>query len=94
MMTVREHLKAAGYDPEAAWNADWLQHGRAGIMECNSVEIQTFTCRPSQHEGEMLGVRATAIVPFSDGYEHPYPDGWPNSLEAKVVAYFRIKEDE
>lgn len=50
MMTVREHLKAAGYDPEAAWNADWLQHSRAGIMECNSVEIQTFTCRPSQHE--------------------------------------------
>lgn len=61
-MTVREHLKAAGYNPEAAWNADWLQHSRAGIMECNSVEIQTFTCRPSQHDGEMLGVRATAIA--------------------------------
>ena len=78
-MTVLDHMKAAGYDPNAARNAD---------------DLRTFRCRPYQYEGEMLAVEATAIVPFTDGTQRPYPDGWPSSIKASAMAFFRIKEDE
>ena len=93
-MTVLEHMKAAGYDPNAARNADDLRRTGAGTMECESVQLRTFRCRPYQYEPEMLAVEATAMVPFTDGGLHPYPDGWPHSIEAHALACFRIKEDE
>ena len=42
----------------------------------------------------MLAVEATAMVPFTDGTQRPYPDGWPSSIKASAMAFFRIKEDE
>lgn len=61
-MTVLDHMKAAGYDPNAARNADDLRRMRAGTMECESIQLRTFRCRPYQYEGEMLVVEATADV--------------------------------
>lgn len=93
-MTVLDHMKAAGYDPNAAHNADDLRRMGAGTMECESIQLRTFRCRPYQYEGEMLAVEATAMVPFTDGTQRPYPDGWPSSIKASAMAFFRIKEDE
>ena len=93
-MTVLDHMKAAGYDPNAARNADDLRRMVAGTMECESIQLRTFSCRPYQYEGEMLAVEATAIVPFTDGTQRPYPDGWPSSIKASAMAFFRIEEDE
>lgn len=95
-MTVRDHMKLAGYDPDKAWNADRLCNfaKQNGTMECERIQIRTFRCCPHSSYEEMLGVEATAIVPFTDGYEHPYPMGWPRSLEASVTAYFKIEEEE
>ena len=93
-MTVLDHMKAAGYDPNAARNADDLRRMGAGTMECESIQLRTFRCRPYQYEGEMLAVEATAMVPFTDGTQRPYPDGWPSSIKASAMAFFRIKEDE
>lgn len=93
-MTVLDHMKAAGYDPNAAHNADDLRRMEAGTMECESIQLRTFRCRPYQYEGEMLAVEATAMVPFTDGTQRPYPDGWPSSIKASAMAFFRIKEDE
>ena len=64
-MTVLDHMKAAGYDPNAARNADNLRRMGAGTM-----------------------------VPFTDGTQRPYPDGWPSRIKASAMAFFRIKEDE
>lgn len=58
------------------------------------IQLRTFRCRPYQYEGEMLAVEATAMVPFTDGTQRPYPDGWPSSIKASAMAFFRIKEDE
>lgn len=93
MMTVRDHMKMAGYDPAKAWNASRLLdfESNYGTMECERIQLKTFRCRPDCYT-EMIGVEATAIVPFTDGYEHPYPQGWPQSLEASVTAYFSIEE--
>lgn len=68
-MTVLDHMKAAGYDPNTARNADDLRRMGAGTMECESIQLRTFRCRP-------------------------YPDGWPSSIKASAMAFFRIKEDE
>ena len=68
-MTVLDHMKAAGYDPNAARNADDLRRMRAGTMECESIQLRTFRCRPYQY-------------------------GWPSSIKASAMAFFRIKEDE
>lgn len=84
-MNVLEHMKAAGFDPAAAWNAEHLT-GK-GTMECESIKIRTFRCRPDCMT-DMVGVEATAMVPYTDGTVRPYPMGWPNSLEARVTAYF------
>lgn len=92
---VNRFFKAlAGYDPNAARNADDLRRIGAGTMECESIQLRTFRCRPYQYEGEMLAVEATAMVPFTDGTQRPYPDGWPSSIKASAMAFFRIKEDE
>ena len=40
----------------------------------------------------MLAVEATAMVPFTDGTQRPYPDGWPSSYQGKRNGFFRIKE--
>ena len=75
-MTVLDHMKAAGYDPNAARNADDLRRMGAGTMECESIQLRTFRCRPYQYEGEMLArsefIRSTIssheITPsFSNG---------------------------
>ena len=42
-------------------------------MECESIQLRTFRCRPYQYEGEMLAVEATAMVPFTDGTQRPLP---------------------
>ena len=63
-MTVLDHMKAAGYDPNAARNADDLRRMGAGTMECESIQLRTFRCSPYQYEGEMLAVEATAMVPL------------------------------
>ena len=63
-MTVLDHMKAAGYDPNTARNADDLRRMGAGTMECESIQLR------------------------------PYPDGWPSSIKASAMAFFRIKEDE
>lgn len=84
-------MKAAGYDPAAAWNQNELS-GHRGTMECERVHLRTFRCRPECYT-EMIGVEATAIVPFTNGYEHPYPQGWPKSLEATLTLYFPIKKE-
>lgn len=89
-MTVREHMKAFGYDPATAWNANRFRP-EEGTMECERIELKTFRCRPTCYE-EMLGVRATAIVRFTDGCEYPYPSGWPDSMAASITAYFPIEE--
>lgn len=89
MMTVREHMVAAGFNPAVAWNARHLD-GR-GTMECESILIRKFHCRPDCMT-DMVGIEATAIVPFSDGYDHLYPSGWPKSLEASLTAYFKPEE--
>lgn len=92
---VNRFFKAlAGYDPNAARNADDLRRMGAGTMECESIQLRTFRYRPYQYEGEMLAVEATAMVPFTDGTQRPYPDGWPSSIKASAMAFFRIKEDE
>ena len=46
-MTVLDHMKAAGYDPNAARNADDLRRMGAGTMECESIQLRTFRCRPT-----------------------------------------------
>ena len=38
-MTVLDHMKAAGYDPNAARNADDLRRMGAGTMECESIQL-------------------------------------------------------
>lgn len=86
MKTVVEHLKDLGYDVAKAWNANWLE-GR-GTMECERIDIRKSMCSPECGE-MMLRIEATAIVPFSDGGEYPYPSGWPKCLEASVTALFR-----
>lgn len=88
MMTVREHAKAAGYDPTLAWNADMLWP-EEGTMECGKVEIRTFSCLPSRYDGEMLGVEVIAVVPFTDGYEHPLYFG--GGIEARITLYFPLQ---
>lgn len=95
MMTVREHMKLAGYDLDKAWNANRLRNfaKQDGTMECERIQIRTFRCCPCSCE-EMLAVEAVAMVLFTDGYEHPYPMGWPRSLEASVTAYFPIKKED
>lgn len=65
-----------------------------GVWEPVRWNARTFRCRPYQYEGEMLAVEATAMVPFTDGTQRPYPDGWPSSIKASAMAFFRIKEDE
>lgn len=89
-MTVREHMEAAGYDVSMAWNAKRLAN--QGTMECDSIHLRTFRCCPYCEFTEMVGVEAVAIVPYSDGGMHPYPTGWPKSMEARITAYFPIKE--
>ncbi len=91
MMTVRDHMKLAGYDPAKAWNASHIQEHH-GTMECERVRLRTFRCCPASFM-EAVGVEATAIVPYTDGYEHPYPQGWPKSLEASVTAYFPVEKE-
>lgn len=88
MLTVLEHLKQAGYDVSSAKTVIGL-----GTMECSSIQIRKFRCRPWPYE-EAEGVEATAIVPFTDGYEHPYSMGWPRSSESKITAYFPVPEKE
>lgn len=94
-MTVREHMKAAGFDLAFAHNAKRFECGgvdeKHGTMECEEIQIRTFRCVPVPFE-EMLAVEATAIVPFTDGTMRPYPCLWPKSLEASITAYFPIKE--
>lgn len=87
-MNVIEHLKLAGYDVSSAKSTIGL-----GTMECSSIQIRKFRCRPWEF-GEAEGVEATAIVPFTDGYEHPYSMGWPRSSESKITAYFPVPEKE
>lgn len=41
-MTVLDHMKAAGYDPNAARNADDLRRMGAGTMECESMYDATL----------------------------------------------------
>lgn len=80
-------MKRAGYDPDTAWNADYLRHWpEIGSMECNKVEIRTFTCMPTPFQ-EMLAVETIAIVPFTDGYDHPLYFG---DISSSVTAYFPI----
>lgn len=88
-MTVLEHLKAAGYDPERAWNAARLTS--QGTMECERIEIRTWECRPECRD-LMTAVEGTAVVLFSDGTMKPYPSGWDKSIESRVVLYFREGE--
>lgn len=45
-MTVLDHMKAAGYDPNAARNADDLRRMGAGTMECESMPT-TISHTPS-----------------------------------------------
>ena len=61
-MTVLDHMKAAGYDPNAARNADDLRRMGAGTMECESIQLRTFRCRPYQYEGEMLAVNLQMCI--------------------------------
>lgn len=88
LASVRDRMKAAGYDPALAWNTDEIA-GR-GTMLCESIELRTFACRPDRDAGMMLGVEAVAVVPFSDGGTRPYPSSWPDSTAASVVAYFEL----
>lgn len=88
-MTVRDHMKQAGYDPDTAWNVDYLRRWpEIGMMECEKAEIKTFRCRPALYEEEMLGVEAVAVVRFSDGYDHPLYFG--GDITASITAYFPI----
>lgn len=86
MMTVLEHMKAAGYDPAKAWNAASLTGH--GTMECESVSLRTWKCRPDAYGDLMVAVEAVARVPCTDGTLAPYPSGWSHSMEARAVAYF------
>lgn len=83
-MTVLDHMKAAGYDPNAARNADDLRRMGAGTMECESIQLRTFRCLPYQYEGEMLAVEATAIVPLRMARSDPTrTDGRAASRQAQ-----------
>lgn len=93
MKTVLEHMKAAGFAPATAWNEQSIAKWNRGTMECESIKLRTFRCRPDCMT-DMIGVEATAIVPWSDGGMHPYPGGWPNSMEASVTAYFEEERSE
>lgn len=88
-MTVLDHMKAAGYDPNAARNADDLRRMGAGTMECESIQLRTFRCRPYQYEGEMLAVEATAIVPFTDGTQRPLPGRMAEQHQGKRNGFFQ-----
>lgn len=90
MKTVREHMKAAGFDPAVAWNAGDIE--KRGTMKCESISIRRWKCRPDCGE-MMVAVEATANVPFTDGTLCPYPMGWPNSLEASITAYFPMEKE-
>lgn len=88
-MTVREHMKAAGYDPNNARNAKYLQRfPKIGSLECERVEIKTYICTPYSNK-EMLAVEAIAYVQFTDGYEHPHYFG---DVDASITAYFPIEK--
>lgn len=88
LASVRERMKAAGYDPALAENAACLDD--RGTMACESIELRTYRCRPNFYCAEMLAVEAIAVVPFTDGSKRPYPHGWPAFREASVVAYFEL----
>lgn len=88
MKTVLEHMKAAGYDPAAAWNSQDISKWNRGTMECERIHLRTYRCRPDGTD-TMVGVQATAIVLWTDGSMRPYPDGWNGFREASVTAYFR-----
>lgn len=88
-MTVLDHMKAAGYDPNAARNADDLRRMGAGTMECESIQLRTFRCRPYQYEGEMLAVEATAIVPFTGWYAATLPGRMAEQHQGKRNGFFQ-----
>ena len=46
-MTVLDHMKAAGYDPNAARNADDLRRMGAGTMECESIQLARSAAAPT-----------------------------------------------
>ena len=86
-MTVIERLKDAGYDPaKALWpNVSC----KVGSMDCEHIFIETRHCIPRAGV-KALQVKATSMVRYTDGYEYPYPDGWPHSLEASITLFFPV----
>lgn len=46
-MTVLDHMKAAGYDPNAARNADDLRRMGVGTMECESIQLRSSAAAPT-----------------------------------------------
>ena len=46
-MTVLDHMKAAGYDPNAARNADDLRRMGAGTMECGASSSARSAAAPT-----------------------------------------------
>lgn len=46
-MTVLDHMKAAGYNPNAAHNADDLRRMGAGTMECESIHSARSAAAPT-----------------------------------------------
>lgn len=79
-MTVKERMKAAGYDPDLAKQTIY-----DGSYECDSIQIRIYKCRPWQYGPMAVAVEATAIVEWSDGSFKPVSYG---GIDTKLVAYF------
>lgn len=79
-MTVKEQMKAAGYDPDLA-----KQTLYDGSYECDSIQIRIHKCRPWQYGPDAVAVEATAVVLWSDGVCRPFSWG---TTDHKLVAYF------
>lgn len=66
-MTVLDHMKAAGYDPNAARNADDLRRMGAGTMECPHVPLPPLPVRGrdvgrrGHRNGSLYGWYAAAL---------------------------------
>lgn len=88
-MTVLDHMKAAGYDPNAAHNADDLRRMGAGTMECESIQLRTFRCRPYQYEGEMLAVEGHRNGSLYGWYAAALPGRMAEQHQGKRNGFFQ-----
>lgn len=88
-MTVLDHMKAAGYDPNAARNADDLRRMGAGTMECESIQLRTFRCRPLPVRGRDVGRRGHRNGSLYGWYAAALPGRMAEQHQGKRNGFFQ-----